>query len=115
MSNLKPDKAYISIPTRPPAEKKVLPPEEYRVNMAYQIFQQKGVNSEYLIGYEGNEFSSTGNIEEDLLNITAVHPMKKPAVDRLLQKNNCDWYIINKLRLMNKDLLNLNIKAKHFT
>ncbi|HHY70989.1 MAG TPA: radical SAM protein [Thermoanaerobacterales bacterium] len=97
LSNLKPDKAYISIPTRPPAEKKVLPPEEYRVNMAYQIFQQKGVNSEYLIGYEGNEFSSTGNIEEDLLNITAVHPMKKPAVDRLLQKNNCDWYIINKL------------------
>mgnify|MGYP001056529919 CR=1 FL=1 len=31
------------------------------------------------------------------MNITAVHPMKKPAVDRLLQKNNCDWYIINKL------------------
>lgn len=94
---LKPDKAYISIPTRPPAEKKVLPPEEYKINIAYQIFKQKGISSEYLLGYEGNEFSSTGDIEEDLLNITAVHPMKRLAVEKLLQKCNCDWDVINKL------------------
>jgi wyosine [tRNA(Phe)-imidazoG37] synthetase (radical SAM superfamily) len=97
LAKLKPDKAYISIPTRPPAEKKVLPPEEYKINIAYQIFKQKGISSEYLIGYEGNEFSSTGSIEEDLLNITAVHPMKKPAIEQLLQKCNCDWDVINKL------------------
>jgi len=97
LTRLKPDKAYISIPTRPPAEKDVLPPEEPKINIAYQIFNQVGINPEYLIGYEGNEFSSTGNIEEDLLNITAVHPMKKQAVEELLQRCNCNWDVINKL------------------
>jgi wyosine [tRNA(Phe)-imidazoG37] synthetase (radical SAM superfamily) len=97
LTRLKPDKAYISIPTRPPAEKDVLPPEEPKINIAYQIFNQMGINPEYLIGYEGNEFSSTGNIEEDLLNITAVHPMKKQAVEELLQRCNCNWDVINKL------------------
>lgn len=97
LARLKPDKAYISIPTRPPIEKEVLPPEGSKIIIAYQIFNQMGVNSEYLIGYEGNEFSSTGNVEEDLLNITAVHPMKETAVKELLQKCNCNWNVIDKL------------------
>jgi wyosine [tRNA(Phe)-imidazoG37] synthetase (radical SAM superfamily) len=67
----------------------------HRINRPF--FNQMGINSEYLIGYEGNEFSSTGNIEEDLLNITAVHPMKKQAVEELLRRNNCDWDVIDRL------------------
>ncbi|MGI1691874.1 radical SAM protein [Thermoanaerobacter uzonensis] len=96
LAKLNPRKAYISVPTRPPAEK-VFPPGEQKINIAYQIFREKGITPEYLIGYEGNEFSSTGNFEEDLLNITAVHPMKKPAVEKLLQKCNCDWSIVKKM------------------
>lgn len=39
---------------------------------------------EYLIGYEGNDFAFTGNIEQDLLSVTAVHPMREDAVNEML-------------------------------
>ncbi len=93
------DKAYIAIPTRPPTEKWVKPAKEETVNCAFQVFSGKlGANRvEYLIGYEGNAFAFTGNVEEDLLSITAVHPMRKEAVTEFLKKANADWQIIEKL------------------
>jgi len=97
ISNVDPDKAYIAIPTRPPAEKWVKPPEEQVLNHVYQVFKEKLKRVEYLIGYEGNAFSSTGNIEDDLLNITSVHPMRKEAVTELLEKTGSNWYSIEKL------------------
>lgn len=91
ISELNPDAAYIAIPTRPPAESFVVSPDEERINEAYQIFNSVGINTELITGYEGNEFSSTGNLAEDVLNITAVHPMRKDAVDELIQKNGGNW------------------------
>jgi wyosine [tRNA(Phe)-imidazoG37] synthetase (radical SAM superfamily) len=93
------DKAYIAIPTRPPAEKWVKPAKEQTVNSAFQIFAEKlGVDRvEYLIGYEGNAFAFTGKAEEDLLSITAVHPMREEAVKEFLKKANADWDVIAKL------------------
>jgi len=93
------DKAYIAIPTRPPAEKWVKPAKEETLNAAFQIFSEKlGVDRvEYLIGYEGNAFAFTGRVEEDLLSITAVHPMRKEAVKEFLKKANADWRVIEKL------------------
>ena len=52
---------------------------------------------EYLIGYEGNAFASTGNAVEDLLSITAVHPMREEAVIEMLRKAKTDWNIIAEL------------------
>ena len=46
---------------------------------------------EYLVGYEGNAFASTGNAKTDLLSITAVHPMRRDAVEGLLAKNKAEW------------------------
>ena len=93
------DKAYIAIPTRPPAEKWVKAAKEETVNAAFQVFAEKlGTDRvEYLIGYEGNAFAFTGRIEEDLLSITAVHPMRKEAVKEFLKKADADWSIIEKL------------------
>ncbi len=88
ISVIKSNKSYISIPTRPPAENYALPPSVETINKAYQIFQLKKINSELIIGYEGNEFSSTGNFHDDILNITSVHPMKHEAVLELLKKDN---------------------------
>jgi len=93
------DKAYIAIPTRPPTEKWVKPAEEETINRAFQAFTEKLSTDkvEYLIGYEGNAFAFTGNVEEDLLSITAVHPMRKEGVEEFLKKANADWHIIEKL------------------
>lgn len=107
IKTLNPDKAYLSIPTRPPAEVSVELPDEERLNMAYQIFTSKGLNAELNSGYEGNEFSSTGNFGEDLLNITAVHPMRKDAVEDLINKNNGNWsdveYLVNSGKLIKSE------------
>ena len=89
-----PERSYISIPTRPPAEKWVRPPMESVLNIAYNIFMEEGVRTELLIGYEGNAFASTGDTKNDLLSITSVHPMRESAVRELLQKNGADWNIV---------------------
>lgn len=98
------DKAYIAIPTRPPTEKWVKPAKEEVVNTAFQVFSEKlGANRvEYLIGYEGNAFAFTGKVEEDLLSITAVHPMRKEAVEEFLKKACANWHVIEKLLEENK-------------
>ncbi len=97
IADINPNKAYIVIPTRPPAENWVKPPEESVINQTYQVFKEKLKQVEYLIGYEGNAFSSTGNIIDDLLNITSVHPMREEAVKELLRKTGSNWYSIEKL------------------
>ena len=106
-------KSYISIPTRPPAEKWVKPANEHTINKAYQLFKEKSVTTEYLIGYEGNAFAFTGNIEEDLLSITSVHPMREEAVNEFLKKAKANWVVIEKL--INEDkLVEVKYKDKKF-
>ena len=94
IGEIKPAIAYLSIPTRPPAEKWVAAPREPQINSACQIFRDNALSVEYLIGYEGNEFAYTGNIEADILSITAVHPMRQDAVDAYLKKAKGDFSVI---------------------
>ena len=93
---LKPAKAYVAIPTRPPAER-VMPSSEETINAAYQSFAEKLNKVEYLIGYEGNAFACTGNVQEDLLSITAVHPMREEAVTELLNRLDTGWETVQEL------------------
>jgi wyosine [tRNA(Phe)-imidazoG37] synthetase (radical SAM superfamily) len=97
LAQLKPARAYLSIPTRPPAEAWVRPPGEEVINRAYQILSKRLDQVEYLIGYEGNAFASTGDVEEDLLSITAVHPMRAEAVGDFLTRAGADWSIVHRL------------------
>jgi len=97
VKTLNPERAYLSIPTRPPAEEWVEAPDEEKLIMAHQMFLTNGLNTELNTGYEGNEFSSTGNLGEDILNITAVHPMRKDAIEDLINKDNAKWEDINYL------------------
>jgi len=107
------DKAYIAIPTRPPTERWITPAKEETVNAAFQVFAEKlgAKKLEYLIGYEGNAFSFTGRVEEDLLSITSVHPMREEAVKEFLKKTNASWSIIEKLLLEDK-LVELEYSGK---
>lgn len=96
-AGLKPTKSYVSVPTRPPAEHWVRPADEHSLNMAHQLLSARGVNAEYLIGYEGNAFAFTGDVKEDLLSITSVHPMREDAVSELLNRANADWSLVSGL------------------
>lgn len=112
LETLSPDKSYIAIPTRPPAERWVRPPDESSINMAYQTLS-RGLSTEYLIGYEGNSFASTGDPEEDLLSITSVHPMREEGVEELLRKANSGWEIVKSLVHESK-LVELEYEGKMF-
>jgi wyosine [tRNA(Phe)-imidazoG37] synthetase (radical SAM superfamily) len=97
IARLSPRTAYLSIPTRPPAEPWVEPPNTHRLNQAFQSFTKEGLSTEFLIGYEGNAFAFTGDVEEDILSITAVHPMREDAVLAFLEKAKSDFGIIEKM------------------
>lgn len=97
LSLLRPVTAYLSIPTRPPAEKWVQSPDEHVINRAYQIFEGKVKYVEYLTGYEGNAFALTGNIKKDILSITAVHPMRNDSVDKFLKRAGANWEIVHQM------------------
>ncbi len=99
---LNPALSYISIPLRPPAESFVLPPDESSVNRAYQIFRGKGLKAECITGHEGNEFSRTGDVVEDILSITSVHPMREDSMKVFLSEAGADWGVIIKLIRENK-------------
>jgi wyosine [tRNA(Phe)-imidazoG37] synthetase (radical SAM superfamily) len=97
LARLKPDRAYVAIPTRPPAVAWAHAPDEERVNRAYQVISDKVDHAEYLIGYEGNAFAQTGDVEEDLLSITSVHPMREEAVRKFLARADADWSVVRRL------------------
>ncbi|MDD4615326.1 MAG: radical SAM protein, partial [Caldisericia bacterium] len=106
LCKIQPAFSYISIPTRPPADTSVKPPDESSLNRIYQIFTSMGIRTEYLIGYEGNEFAFSGNAAEDILSITAVHPMREDAILEFLQKSGSSFKTI-------EDLLEKNLLVKN--
>jgi wyosine [tRNA(Phe)-imidazoG37] synthetase (radical SAM superfamily) len=109
------DKAYVAIPTRPPAEKWVKSSKEEVINETFQVFSEKLGNNrvEYLIGYEGNAFACTGNVGEDLLSITAVHPMRREAVIEFLKRAKADWQVIEEL-LQQEKLTEIDYDGKKY-
>jgi wyosine [tRNA(Phe)-imidazoG37] synthetase (radical SAM superfamily) len=97
LAQLDPAWAYLAIPTRPPAEVWVRAPSEETINRAYQTFCEKLKRVECLTGYEGNAFDFAGDVERDLLSITAVHPMRRDAVDAFLARAGRDWSVVHAL------------------
>lgn len=113
LSQLRPAKAYLSIPTRPPVEKWVLPPGEEALTAAYQIFSEHLKKVECLFGYEGNAFSLTGDVENDLLSIVSVHPMREEAVRKFLNRAGKDCSLVRNLINQNK-LLETEYEGKKY-
>jgi len=89
--------AYLSIPTRPTAEADIQIPGELVMNLAYQMLASKLPQVEYLIDYEGDNFSFTDDVRLNLLSITAVHPMRESAVNELLERSRENWSLVGEL------------------
>ncbi len=73
--------SYLAIPTRPTPYPAITAPKEEAVNQAYQLLIDYVPRVEYLIGYEGDAFASSGDPTTDLLAITQCtrcgHPLSK--------------------------------------
>lgn len=97
LAELGASKSYISIPTRPPAEKWVSPPDEEVLAVAFQLLSTFSEGVEYLISYEGEDFTSTDETVSDLVRILAVHPMRESAVLKFLANEGKGLKELNKL------------------
>jgi len=97
LTRLGPSVAYLGIPTRPPVEEWVRAPDEETLARIWHTLDRVLDSVEYLTGYEGDDFASTGPIEEDLLGITSVHPMRERAVRALLARTGSDWSVVRSL------------------
>lgn len=97
LKSFHPDTAYIATPTRPTAVSGISPSDERTLTAAYQMFSAQSLHTELLIGYEGDAFASSGNAKQDLLSITAVHPMLESAVRKLLKKTGDNFSLVDDL------------------
>jgi len=97
LAKLKPSRSYLSLPIRPPADSWVQSPSEEVVNQSYNLFKEKVDQVECLIGYEGNAFAFTGEVKEDILSITSVHPMREDALRDFLERAKSSWSIVEGL------------------
>lgn len=97
IKKINPGIAYLSVPTRPPAERTVSPPDADKLNHGWQIFTDMNIKTEFLTGFEGTNTGHTGNIYEDILNITAVHPLREDSLAELLRKDNAGPEVIKSL------------------
>jgi wyosine [tRNA(Phe)-imidazoG37] synthetase (radical SAM superfamily) len=96
LAELRPARAYLAVPTKPPAEP-VYPATERSINAAYRAFGKRLNDVELLIRDEGNTFASTGNAADDLLSITAVHPMREEAIVELLNRLDVGFGIVHEM------------------
>ena len=103
LSDLRPRKAYLAVPTRPPTKVWCEPPDENRFNAAYQIFVERLPDIECLTEELESGFLSSGDLESDILAITSVHPMTQDALLTFLRSHGETWAPV--ARLLGRGLL----------
>jgi wyosine [tRNA(Phe)-imidazoG37] synthetase (radical SAM superfamily) len=97
LASIAPRTAFLAVPIRPPAVPGTFGPDESGLLRAYQAFSARLPNVELLTGHEVGDFAHTGDAAEDLLAITAVHPMREAAVRRLLEQDHSGWDVVDQL------------------
>lgn len=88
---------YLMVPLRPPAEGRVKISEEETIVKIYNRLQNELKKVELLMHPEPDDFSTAGNLENEILKITSVHPMREESLKKLISKNGKKWNIIQKL------------------
>jgi len=113
LQKLKPAVAYIAVPTRPSVEAYAIPSRPYVVARAFQIFSEKIPHVELLVEPEGDDFAVSGDIQQDILSISSVHPLSKQKLRKMLEKANTDWSVVDDL-LQRKMLKRLRYQDQDF-
>jgi wyosine [tRNA(Phe)-imidazoG37] synthetase (radical SAM superfamily) len=96
---IQPQKSYLLVPTRPPAESDVKRPSPEALRKAVAIVRGvSGADVECITGDEKEEgFFFTDDIADDILSIASVHPIREDIVDTLLRRRNADRSVLTEL------------------
>lgn len=97
LAGIAPQTAYLAVPTRPTTIKGVYGSDEAGLTRAHEIFSARLGSVELLTGHETGDFAHTGDAREDLLAVTAVHPMREDDVYRLLVNDHADRHLVDAL------------------
>jgi wyosine [tRNA(Phe)-imidazoG37] synthetase (radical SAM superfamily) len=115
---LQPLKSYLSIPTRPPAEPGITPPSPDSLQQIIKICSAQIPFMDLLFETEVGEFISTGDLAEDILSITAVHPLREEALRTMVSMAGGTWSVVEELlttkRISSIDYRNERYFLRHF-
>ena len=86
LEKIEPDRIYINVPIRPPAESWAVPPDKEAITLAHTILGDGNVVD--IVAEETGEFSIEGftNPEDAILAIIRRHPMREEQVIETLKK-----------------------------
>lgn len=97
IAELHPDIAYLSAPTRPPAEAWVEPPSEEQILSAYNIFKHAGIPVELNVEHEMGDFVAGTDIAGSILAIAAVHPIRESDLKKMLTRAGASNTVVQEL------------------
>jgi wyosine [tRNA(Phe)-imidazoG37] synthetase (radical SAM superfamily) len=110
---LQPFKSYLSIPTRPPAEPGITPPSPDSLQQIIQICSAQISFMDLLFETEVGEFVSTGDLAEDILSITAVHPLREEALRTMVSMAGGAWSLVEEL-ITKEEITSINYRDERF-
>lgn len=96
IKKINPQKAYLTVPVRPPSEN-FEPMENEYLKALKQIVSEIYDKFELIDYDEGTNFTFTNEFEKELLSIISVHPMSEDALKLFVQKANTDWKKVDDL------------------
>ena len=97
VSALGPLRAYVAIPTRPPAEPWVRAPSVEGARRAAEIFRASDVPTACLVEELEAPFAASDDAATGLLGIVAVHPMTRADARDYLARSGADWSVAQAL------------------
>lgn len=118
LKKLQPAMSYLSIPTRPPAENWVKPPSFDVITRILKQMDDIKNSIDLLMDTDSTDFPSSGSLEDDILGITAVHPMNEESLQRMVMDSGGEWGIVLQMikdqRLMKVEYQQRNYYIKKF-
>lgn len=99
IASVQPQKAYLLVPTRPPAESSVRRASAENLRKAAATIRGvSGTDVECITGDETEEgFFFTEDIADDIISIASVHPIREDIIENLLEKKNANRSVISEL------------------
>ncbi len=98
VASLNPEKAYVAVPVRPPAEP-VEPPGEEDVLGLYRLLEERLGRGrvELLTGLPGVDMELLSDPGRDILEAAGVHPLRIGEAARLLEAAGANWGVVEEL------------------
>ena len=97
IAELDPETAYLNTPVRPTALPNYHAPSPLHLMAVANAFSKEFPRVELIPESEDLELSATGNFEDDVLGIAAVHPIRERELRTLVAKTDTTWEAVDSL------------------